>query len=90
MSSAMPEPTQQTAAKADDQCELGTVVGWSGRYGFVRPDRGGSDVYLSGIELARAGIERLKIGSRISFEIRKASYGRKPWAARIRLAEPAS
>jgi cold shock CspA family protein len=80
----MSEPTQQTAAKVDDELELGTVVSWSGRFGFAKPDRGGGDVYLSGIELARAGIERLKIGSRISFEIRKASYGRKPWAARIR------
>jgi cold shock CspA family protein len=90
----MPEPVQTTIdTKPDDECELGTVVSWSGRYGFVRPDSGGSDVYLGGGELVRAGLARLEIGSRICFEIRKATDGRKPgrkpWAARIRLAEPA-
>jgi cold shock CspA family protein len=81
----MPEPTQQQTnidAKTDD-CELGTVVSWNGRYAFVRPDRGGPDVYVGTPELARAGIERLKIGLRVSFEVRQATHHRKPWAARI-------
>jgi cold shock CspA family protein len=83
----MPEPTHQTNTKADDELDFGTVLFWNGRYGWARVDRGGPDVYLGVPELARAGIERLAIGSRIRFEIRKASHKRKPWAARIRLAE---
>jgi cold shock CspA family protein len=84
----MPEPAQQTtiAAKADEpELVVGTVLWFDGRRGFVRPDRGGSDVYLGTPELLRAGIKRLEIGSRICFEVRKATHGRKPWAARIRL-----
>jgi cold shock CspA family protein len=86
----MPEATQQQTnivdAKADDELELGTVVSWNGRYAFVRPDRGGPDCYVGTPELARAGIERLKIGVRVSFEVRQATHHRKPWAARIRIA----
>jgi len=85
----MPEPTQQTAAKADDEGELGTVVSWNGRYAFAWLDRDGSDVYVGAPQLARANIPRLEIGSRIRFEVRKGTDGRKPWAAKICLAEPA-
>jgi cold shock CspA family protein len=83
----MPEAMQQqTNSKADDEC--GTVINWSSRYGFVRPDGGGSDVYLGAAQLVRAGIERLKIGDRIRFEVRPGTDGRKRWAAKIRLVEP--
>jgi cold shock CspA family protein len=84
----MPEPAQQTNinAKADEpELDLGTVIFWNGRYGFARVDRGGTDVYLGASELVRAGLVRLEIGSRIRFEVRKATHGRKPWAAQIRI-----
>jgi cold shock CspA family protein len=85
----MPELTPvPTSIDADDELERGTVVSWNGRYAFVRPDRGGSDVYVGTPELVRAGIKRLDIGSRICFEARKATHHRQPWAARIRLMEP--
>jgi cold shock CspA family protein len=85
----MPEPAQQTNidAKADEP-ELGTVVTYAGRFAFVRPDRGGPDVYVGTPELARANIELLKIGTRVWFEARQATDNRRPWARRIRLAEP--
>ena len=86
----MPEATQQQTsdAKTDDECELelGTVISYNGRYAFVRPDRGGSDVYLGTPELLKANIEYLKIGSRVCFEARKATDGRRPWARNIRKA----
>jgi cold shock CspA family protein len=82
----MPDATQQQAnIKTDDELELGTVTFWNGRFGFARVDRGG-DVYLGAAELVRAGLVRLEIGSRIRFEVRKATHGRNPWAARIRIA----
>jgi cold shock CspA family protein len=87
----MPEPTQPTQTTIDakaDECELGTVIFWSWRGGWARVDRGGSDVYLGPAEIARAGIERLQPGARICFEVRQDKHGRKPWARRVRLAEP--
>jgi cold shock CspA family protein len=80
----MPELVQTNTDTADEG-ELGTVIFWNGRYGFARVDRDGMDVYLGASELVRAGLVRLEIGSRIRFEIRKASHGRKPWAAQIRV-----
>jgi cold shock CspA family protein len=85
----MPEHVQiNTDTKADEpELELGRVVSFNGRFAFVRPDRGGTDVYLGQPELARAGIERLQIGARVAFEIRRDRHRRKPWGANIRLAE---
>jgi cold shock CspA family protein len=90
-SAAMPEPTQQTTvdAKADEpELELGSVVSYNGRYAFVRPDKGGPDIYCGTPELLKARIEYLGIGTRVCFEQRRATDNRRPWAARIRLAEP--
>jgi cold shock CspA family protein len=85
-----PQPAQTTIdAKADEpELQLGTVIWFDGRRGFARPDRGNRDIYLGAPELARAGIKRLDVGQRVCFEVRKATHGRRPWAARIRLAEP--
>jgi cold shock CspA family protein len=84
----MPEPTVQTTidAKADEpELDRGTVLFWNGRFGWARVDRGGSDVYLGAAEVVRAGLVRLEVGSRLVFERRKSTHGRKPWAAKIRL-----
>jgi hypothetical protein len=88
----MPEPTQHvqanTDAKADEPgLELGTVVTAAGRYAFVRRDGGGDHVYVGLPQLLRARIEYLPIGARVWVEARPASNNRRPWAARIRLAE---
>jgi cold shock CspA family protein len=77
-------PEQTTIDDKTDEGELGTVIFWNGRYGFARVDRGG-DVYLGASELVRAGLVRLEVGSRIRFEVRQATHGRKPWAAQIRV-----
>ena len=57
----MPEPTQHVQAtvdaKADEpELELGSVVSYNGRYAFVRPDRGGPDVYVGTPQLLKARI----------------------------------
>jgi cold shock CspA family protein len=85
----MPEPVQTNidAKSAEPELDRGTVLFWNARYGWARCDRTNSDVYLGPAELARAGIERLEAGARICFEVRQATHGRKPWAAKIRLAE---
>jgi cold shock CspA family protein len=82
----MPEPQHvQTNIVDEPEPDCGTVLFWNGRYGWARVDRGGPDVYLGVPELDRAGIKRLEVGQRLTFEIRKATHGRKPWAMRIRL-----
>jgi cold shock CspA family protein len=81
----MPEQIN-IAAKADEpELELGTVLWFDGKFGWARIDGGGRDVYLGKTELLRAGIKRLEIGTRLVFQVRKSTHGRKPWAARIRL-----
>jgi cold shock CspA family protein len=85
----MPEPTQHVQTNIDakaDGPELGTVVSYNGRYAFVRPDRGGSDIYCGTPQLLKARIEYLAIGTRVWVEARPASDNRRPWATRIRLA----
>jgi cold shock CspA family protein len=86
----MVTPATDSSATPELEPELvvGTVLWFDGRFGWARPDRGGPDVYLDTPELARAGIERLAAGARLVFEVRQATHKRKPWAARIRLAEP--
>ena len=88
----MPEAQQQTNivnAKADDECELGTVISYNGRFAFARLDPDGRDVFIGGAELARAGIPRLEVGARVSLEVRKSTGNRKPWAWNIRVVSEA-
>jgi len=87
----MPEPVQTNidGKSAEPELDHGTVIFWDGRFGWARVDAGGSDVYLGAAEVVRAGLVRLEIGSRLVFEKRKSTHGRKPWAARIRLEAPA-
>jgi hypothetical protein len=86
----MPEPRHvQTNIVDEPELDPATVIFWNGRHGWARTDRSGPDVYLGVPELLLAGIEQLKIGTRLVFEVRKATHGRKPWAARIRLLDHA-
>jgi cold shock CspA family protein len=85
----MPEPAQpaQTTIDATGEPvpELGTVISYNGRYAFVRPDRGGPDVYVGTPQLLKANIELLKIGTRVCFVAREATDNRRPWARNIRV-----
>jgi cold shock CspA family protein len=91
----MPEPAQsaQTTvdAKADEpELELGRVISFNGRFAFIRPDKGGPDIYCGTPQLLKARIAYLAIGTRVCFEARRATDNRRPWACRIPLAEPAA
>jgi cold shock CspA family protein len=84
----MAEPAQHEQTNIDakaDGPELGTVVTYAGRFAFIRRDNGGPDVYVGTPELLKARIEYLKIGTRVCFEARQATDGRRPWARNIRV-----
>jgi cold shock CspA family protein len=83
----MPDVQTNTDAKAGEP-QLGRVVSYNGRFAFIRPDNGTSDVYVGLPQLLKARIEYLPIGTRVWFETRQATNNRRPWATRIRLAEP--
>ncbi|WP_374367606.1 cold shock domain-containing protein [Dongia sp.] len=63
------------AAESSDNLVTGTVLWFKAQkgYGFVKPDDGGTDVFVHVAELAASEISSLNEGDRISF--RRASHG---------------
>jgi cold shock CspA family protein len=58
------------------------------RFGFARVD-GEPDVYIGHGELARSGIERLREGDVLRFEVHPERLGQRPRAVKIRIvSEP--
>jgi cold shock protein len=48
------------------------IVKWfnpNKKFGFIKPDQGGKDVFLHVSALEKAGIRRLDEGSKVSFEL---------------------
>jgi len=82
----MPEPVQTNIDGKSAEPEL-DFLGWAVWLGSRR--RGWLRRLPGAAEVVRAGLVRLEIGSRLVFEKRKSTHGRKPWAARIRLEAPA-
>lgn len=57
-------------------------------FGFIRPDDGGTDVFVH-IKAAReGGIEDLAVGDRLQFLVERDERSGKPRAAEIRPAAP--
>lgn len=70
------------ARRATDyrSCELPTgTVKWfnpTKGYGFIQPEGGGKDVFVHVSAVERAGIQGLKEGQRVSFEIEQGREGK--------------
>ena len=46
-------------------------------YGFIKPDDGGRDVFVHITAVERAGLQTLREGQKVSFEIQKGDNGRQ-------------
>jgi CspA family cold shock protein len=54
-------------------------------YGFIKPDDGGSDIFVHVTAVEHAGLRSLAEGQRISFEIEPDKKGKGPKAVALQL-----
>lgn len=57
---------------------IGTVKWFNAQkgYGFIAPEDGGKDVFVHISAVERAGMDNLREGQRISFELERGQQGR--------------
>jgi cold shock protein len=55
-------------------------------YGFIAPDEGGKDVFVHATALERAGIQSLRDGQKVSYEIETDQRSGKQSAGNLRTA----
>ena len=63
----------------------GTVKFFNGErgYGFIKPDDGGSDVFVHISAVERAGLMDLTAGQRITFDVEPDKKGKGPKAVNL-------
>ena len=56
----------------------GTVKWFNGQkgFGFIQPDDGGKDVFVHISAVERAGMDNLREGQRLSFELERGNQGK--------------
>ena len=54
-------------------------------YGFIKPDDGGSDIFVHVTAVEHAGLRSLAEGQRISFEIEPDKKGKGPKAVALQM-----
>ena len=52
-------------------------------YGFIKPDDGGSDVFVHVSAVERAGLKSLSEGQRLSFDLEPDKKGKGPKAVNL-------
>ena len=52
-------------------------------YGFIKPDDGGSDVFVHISAVERAGLNDLTAGQRITFDVEPDKKGKGPKAVKL-------
>ena len=56
---------------------IGTVVSFArGKYGFVKPDDGGPDLFVHAKAVERSGLEYLSRGTRVRYQVMPDRDGR--------------
>jgi CspA family cold shock protein len=75
--------------------QYGTVAMWrvgngstSSSFGFIRPDGGGDDVFVHISAVERSGLEELRVGQKVRFEIGRDRLRAKPLAISVQLVDP--
>ena len=54
-------------------------------YGFIKPDDGGSDIFVHVSALEQAGLQSLNEGQKVSYEVEPDKKGKGPKALNLRL-----
>ena len=56
----------------------GTVKWFNGQkgYGFIQPDEGGNDVFVHISAVERAGLQNLREGQKVAYEMEKGRNGK--------------
>jgi CspA family cold shock protein len=54
-------------------------------YGFIKPDDGGSDIFVHITAVEQAGLRSLSEGQKIAFEIEPDKKGKGPKAVNLRV-----
>ena len=54
-------------------------------YGFIKPDDGGSDIFVHVSALEQAGLHSLNEGQKVSYDIEPDKKGKGPKALNLRL-----
>ncbi|MCB9964441.1 MAG: cold-shock protein [Rhodospirillales bacterium] len=52
-------------------------------YGFIQPDQGGNDIFVHISAVNKAGMQTLKEGQKVSFEVQKDPKTQKSSAANL-------
>jgi CspA family cold shock protein len=55
-------------------------------YGFIQPDKGGSDVFVHVTAVERSGLGSLQEGQKVSFELQRDQRSGKESAANLQAA----
>jgi len=61
-----------------DAMPSGTVKWFNGQkgYGFIQPDEGGNDVFVHISAVERAGLQALREGQKLSYEMERGRNGK--------------
>ena len=67
--------------------QTGVVKFFNGEkgYGFIKPDDGGSDIFVHVSALEQAGLQSLNEGQKVSYDIEPDKKGKGPKALNLRL-----
>jgi cold shock protein len=62
----------------DNQMATGTVKWFNTQkgYGFIQPDEGGNDVFVHISAVERAGLQSLREGQKVSYEMERGRNGK--------------
>lgn len=75
----------EASALGDAMAQSGTVKFFNSEkgYGFIKPDDGGTDIFVHVSAVTRSGLATLSEGQHVSFEVEPDRKGKGPKAVNI-------